>query len=281
MTIKGACKAGLLQKLRDTNPKLKGANPQAVGENGYVTELRDNLIEGVRLEDFVEDLGQGGNELAEKFRAAHSSSALAVNTFAPFKADPSTLYLPGGRDFSALHFEQKCPHGVAGDLAPPNLDVVADGLGAIVAVASKLIEYLDPHRAEFSPAYERDIQDWRRYGAWFKEMMSLIASPTRYTYLDAGQLVKHAFGVGRVANGRRATLLYLFWEPANCNDFDIFKTHRTEVMRFADSVRGSDPSFIAMPYSELWFAWERQTSASWLTTHVARLRARYLLKIRP
>jgi hypothetical protein len=112
-------------------------------------------------------------------------------------------------------------------------------------------------------------------------MTSLNASPASYQYLDAGQLVKHAFGVARMATGQRATLLYLFWEPVNYKDFVIFEAHRTEVMRFADAVRGSEPSFMAMPYSELWLAWERQTSPSWVTLHVARLRARYGLEIKP
>lgn len=271
---KDACKAALKQALIDTNHR--------VTIDGYVAEVRDNLIEGVKLENFEADLLQGGgNELREKFRAAHSSSALAVNTFAPFKADPSTLWLPGGGRFSSLHFEKQCPHGVAGDRAPPNLDVVADGPVAVVAIESKLIEYLEPHQAEFSAAYDRDVQDWRRYGAWFKEMTSLKATPARYHYLDAAQLVKHAFGVARMAAGQRATLLYLFWEPVNYKDFVIFEAHRTEVMRFADAVRGSEPSFMAMPYSELWLAWERQTSPTWLTSHVARLSARYGLEIKP
>ena len=55
---------------------------------GYVREPSQNLIEGVRLVEFEADLKQGdGNELVGKFRAAHSSSALAVNVFAPFKSD--------------------------------------------------------------------------------------------------------------------------------------------------------------------------------------------------
>jgi hypothetical protein len=276
MTIKKACKAVLKRALIDTNPRV------TVDENGYVEEARDNLIEGVTLEDFEADLSQGdGNELAGKFRAVHSSSALAVNTFAPFKADPSTLWLPGGGGFSSLQFEKKCPHGVAGDRAPPNLDVIADGPVAVVAIESKLIEYLEPREAKFSPAYERDIQDWRRYGPWFREMTSLRANPARYRLLDAAQLVKHALGLARTFAGQRATLLYLFWEPSNHNDFSLFEEHKTEIMRFADAVRGAEPTFMAMPYSEVWQAWERRTSpTNWLSSHVTRLRSRYEVKIK-
>lgn len=53
--------------------------PQAVlDEKGYVSEVRQNLVEGVGLADFEADFRQGdGNELQVKFRAAHSSAALA------------------------------------------------------------------------------------------------------------------------------------------------------------------------------------------------------------
>ncbi|MGH6618390.1 MAG: PGN_0703 family putative restriction endonuclease, partial [Alphaproteobacteria bacterium] len=83
-------------------------------EKGYVSEACQNLIEGVRLVDFEADLRQGdGNELEGKFRAAHSSSALAVNTFARFKSDRAALRLPAGDGFTCLRFERKCPHGLA------------------------------------------------------------------------------------------------------------------------------------------------------------------------
>jgi hypothetical protein len=90
-----ACRAVLIHGYHTSAPIV------ALGEKGYVSEASQNLIEGVRLDDFEADLRQGdGNELERKFRAAHSSSALAVNTFAPFKAKPAELPLPGVADSS-------------------------------------------------------------------------------------------------------------------------------------------------------------------------------------
>jgi hypothetical protein len=78
-----ACRSALAQGF------LKSAPRSVLDEKGYVREASQNLIEGVRLDDCEADLNQGGgNEMKGKFRAAHSSSALAVNTFAPFKANP-------------------------------------------------------------------------------------------------------------------------------------------------------------------------------------------------
>ena len=179
-------------------------------EKGYVSEASQNLIEGVHLEDFEEDLRQGdGNELEGKFRAAQSSSALVVNTFAPFKAKPAELPVPWGYGFADLHFDRKCPHGLEGRRSP-NLDVLADGPNGVVAVESKCLEPLTPHKAEFAPAYDSEIEHKRRQTAWFREMQRLVENPRSYHWLDAAQLVKHAFDLAYTFPDQPVTLLYLF-----------------------------------------------------------------------
>jgi hypothetical protein len=237
-------------------------------EKGYVSEASQNLIEGVRLNDFEADLRQGdGNELEGKFRAAHSSSALAVNTFAPFKANASTLRLPGGGGFANLHFERKCPHGLVGRRSP-NLDVLADGPNGVVAVESKCLESLTSHKANFAAAYDSEIRDERRRTAWFQEMRLLVEEPRTYRWLDAAQLVKHAFGLAYSFPDRSVTLLYLFWEPSNPEAHPIFAEHRAEVTRFAASTIGGGPEFVAMSYPELWKLWDSHPEPKWLPAHV-------------
>ncbi|MBZ5703472.1 MAG: hypothetical protein LAN84_16685 [Acidobacteriia bacterium] len=265
-----ACRSALIGSF------LKSALQPGLDEKGYVSEAGQNLIEGVRLDDFESDLRQGdGNELEGKFRAAHSSSALAVNTFAPFKANATALRFPGIGGFASVHFERKCPHGLVGRRSP-NLDVLADGPNGVVAVESKCLEILTPHKAKFAPAYEDEIKDERRRTAWFREMTRLVEKPHTYRWLDAAQLVKHAFGLayGEFVN-RRVTLLYLYWEPSNPEAYPTFAEHRAEVTRFAASIIGGGPEFVAMSYPELWRWWEAHPEPEWLPTHVGRLRARY------
>jgi hypothetical protein len=243
-------------------------------KNNHVDEASQNLIEGVHLEDFEADLLQGdGNEMAGKFRAAHSSSALAVNTFAPFKAHLGALVLPGGSDFASLHFEQKCPHGLLGRRSP-NLDVLAEG-PSVVAIESKLLEPLSKHTAKFSPDYDEQIRDHRRGTEWFGEMVRIVKEEHKYCWLDVAQLVKHAFGIAHTFPNKPATLLYLFWEPSNPNEHPFFDGHRAEVAGFSKSIRGGGPDFIAMSYPELWASWDAHPGPDWLRTHVSRLRARY------
>lgn len=266
---RSACLSALAKGFRDSAAYV------CLDEKGYVADAVQNLIEGVSLAHFEADLLQGdGNEMGGKFRAAHSSSALAVNTFGRFKTELSSFSLLNLSGFTSLRFEQKCPHGLAGRRAP-NLDIVATGPDRVIAVESKCLEHLAPHVAQFSPAYEAGIRDERRDGAWFQEMRRLSREPRYYRWLDGAQLVKHAFGIAHTFKEQSATLLYLFWEPSNPENHPVFAEHRAEVAQFAASIRGSGPEFVAMSYPELWRSWESAVSPNWVRVHVGRLKARY------
>jgi hypothetical protein len=140
-------------------------------------------------------------------------------------------------------------------------------------------EFLCQHIAEFRPAYAERIHDERRSGPWFAEMMRLTADQTSYAWLDAAQLIKHAFGLARTFHGRRAILLYLFWEPTNAPSFSVFDEHRGEISNFSGRVLGGFPEFRAMSYRELWSNWESDQPPDWLRAHLQRVRARYEIAI--
>jgi hypothetical protein len=247
----------------------------AVDAKGYAASFRDTLLPLVVPEDFEADLSAGdGNELATKFRAAHSSSALAVNCFAPFRSRIAGLTMPMASGFATLEFERRCPTGLRGGRSP-NLDVVLCGTDGVVGVESKLIEYLTRHSATFSPAYAEQIRDARCEQGWFREMLRLVEAPDSYAWLDAAQLIKHAFGLARTFAGQPVTLLYLYWEPANPDCHPIFAEHRAEIAAFAERVAGSTPTFAAMSYPDLWATWGDAGPADWRSGHLSDLRARY------
>ena len=246
----------------------------AVDMAGYVLDFRDNLLPGVDPGDFEADLRQGrGNELEGKFRAAHSSSALAVNCFAPFRQRAEQLRLVGFAGSTNLQFEAKCHTGLNG--TPPHLDVLVRRADRVVGIESKCTEPLSPHTAEFAPAYRNRLDSDLREGAWFAEMLRLHEAPTAYRWLDAAQLIKHVFGLAHTFRDRDVLLLYLYWEPANAASFPVFGQHRQEIAEFADRVRGSTPAFAAMSYGELWQDWTDADPPAWLVEHLAQLRARY------
>lgn len=266
-TVRVRAKRALSDALRRLSPGI------ALDEHGYMRSLVENLVSCVEVADFEVDVAQGGgNELAGKFRAAHSSAALAVNCFAPFKRKLPELRLCGLEDFSSLRFEAKCPTGLRGE--PPNLDVVLERGERVIAVESKCTEYLSPHVADFAASYRTGICDARRDTDWYRELLRLDAAPDTYRWLDAAQLVKHALGLMHTYPDRRMTLLYLYWEPLNVFEYAHFDAHRREVAAFAERVAGPALAFESMTYADLWASWYAD-APRWLRAHLRDLRERY------
>jgi len=240
--------------------RASAAFPKA-DRDGYVESLEANLLPGVRRDQFEGDLCAGaGCELTRKFRAIHSSSALAVNTFAPFKDHPENLVLGGQRGFTCLAFEKQLPTGLRG--TPPTLDVfLCRGGDDIIAIESKFLEYFTPKRAYFAPSYSRGalplIED-----CWWNVLTEAQHAPERH--LDVAQLVKHYLGIARLlsegdAAGWKPTnaqLLYLYWEPVTPTDTCLH--HRADLQWLASKVIDSCVEFRSMSYLELWHAWEQE-----------------------
>jgi hypothetical protein len=66
------------------------------GATGYARHVQDNLLPGISLAEVEGDFaGAPGHELESKIRAPWSSSALAVNSFAPWRHDAGFFRAPG------------------------------------------------------------------------------------------------------------------------------------------------------------------------------------------
>jgi len=265
MSIASTAKAALLRNFSGSTD-----------DKGYTKSPQENLLSGVDLTTVEDDLRSGdGNELRTKFCAVHSSCALAVNCFAPFKLQPSRLSLLGKQRATKVDFEHKLPifHGGRS----PNLDVWIEFGHDVVAVESKLLEYLTPKKPEFSPAYNRlappksDPHWWGIYEEVKKGAEQL---------LDRAQLVKHYFGLNKFREGHpegsEPTLLYIFWEPLNWQDVEECKKHREEVRAFAQIVADSPIKFRSMTYNDLWGEWSAVPD---LATHAHYLKARYQVRM--
>ena len=245
-------------------------------ENGYVSTPQENLLPEIELVDFQTDFQQGsGNELENKFLAVHSSSALVANTFAPWKKMPSELLLCGECGFKQMSFEKKCPTGLSG--TPPNLDLFVENEAIIIGVESKLSEYLTPKRPKFSASYNRDnlkdIED-----KWWELLEKKREGTSQY--LDVAQLIKHYLGLRNQKNSHkcRTVLLYLFWEPTNWNEIEVFVKHRQEIKEVSEQVAGTSIEFVAQSYPELWSEWEDQIDLAY-REHLVNLRNRYMVII--
>ena len=234
---------------------------------GYVAHWEQNLVPGAPLAEIERDLRAGaGQELTSKFLAAHSSSALAVNTFAPWRSQVLPLLGQNVGSFGSVHFEGPCPTGLQG--TPPHLDVLAVG-ESVLAIESKCTEWMRPQKAEFSDSY-LSLRELHQ-SPWFKHMLELRDAPRRYKHLGAAQLIKHAFGLLTQYPNEEVKLVYLFWEPTNAKQWQECECHRAEVEDFSRIVNGHALRFESLSYPELWEQWQSDSPS-----HLSYLQARYL-----
>jgi hypothetical protein len=281
--VASRCKSALTDRLRELHPNVKWLD----GFRSYLARVEDNLLPEITPDLYHEDYAsgagrelqwwdRGGRRFPPKMQAAYSSSALVVNCFAPWKYNLGELELCGQRGFSSCWFERKVPTGLGG--TPPHLDLVLETLSpSIIAVESKATEYLQPHVTTFAPSYES--LGWPKCVEGSVALMRrLSADAFSFEYLDAAQLVKHAFGLASTFGDRDTVLLYLFWEPENRDDFREFDQHSNELRQFEASVAGSSIKFLWMSYSHLFREWGKQ-DLKWSRQHSSKLRDRYAVRI--
>ena len=266
LLVQSRAKDALAAALRDH----VGAGAMDPSRAGYAARVQDNVLPGIQADAYEPDFSSAaGHELDEKMRAAYSSSALAVNTFARWKSDVGQLTLGGRPGFSRIQFEGVCPTGLRG--TPPHLDLLAEGADGLVGVEVKCTEHLQAHPLDLDPVYDPLLA---KYPA-----LSRVKSEWGFTYLNASQLVKHTLGLLRAAEGRPVTLLYLFWEPTNWHEYPLFDEHRREVRRFATFMAGSPIRFAAMTFDQLLTAWALAPGPDWLASHLQALQDRYSVAI--
>jgi len=220
--------------------------------------LDDNLFEPLSAcgrADFEAgdgaELGQSGKR--GKLQALHSSSALACNVFDYWR----------GRDLKALaqvlrimdrpcslRLEGRFRTGLRG--TPPNLDVVLTGVaGSITGVESKFTEPYSPSRTRnrFKEKYfPLEPKLWSQQGRLPSAQAlaeRLHAGQLTFTYLDAGQLLKHCLGLA--ATGANWNLIYLWYDPGGREA----EAHAGEVATFVAALAQDARHFSAVTYQDL------------------------------
>jgi hypothetical protein len=166
----------------------------------------------------------GGKEvLSGKFSNPQSSACLVANAFGFFIGCPDRFSMPieclaEGAATEVL-LEAQLRFLWAGGYHPW-LDVVVETPGDLVGIESKRYEpFRDAKSVEFSNAYSRPV--WGDSMKPFEAMRDALASGTRrFHFLDAAQLVKHAFGLRTQAQkrGKVGSLMYLYGEPRTYPD---------------------------------------------------------------
>jgi hypothetical protein len=263
-----------IERLRESRPTARFVDSPA----GYLVDWSDNLLDGVTPDLFEADLrrGAGGelddtNEAPAKFRAAHSSSALVVNTFGPFRRETRHLTLGGISDFDRVEFEYACDNGLQGTF--PHADLLAQTRHSVLAVESKFLEPLTPKPAAFTAQYQGAFDRAER--PWRNLYHRLCSDALTYRYLDAAQLLKHYLGLWHSFPDLNRTLFFLYWEPSNAADLSVYRDFRREITDFALAVAGCDTRFVAKSYRAQLQDWQHNRSERDLSAHIDRLTQRY------
>ena len=219
------------------------------------------FLPGVPVQHVLGRLAKaGGNEVETgKLASPESSAALAVNCFGWFIPRPELLPpFPSLRDaFPAelVDVEYQARFPWAGG-RHPWLDAVVITESHLIGVESKRFEpFRDKKSVSLSSAYDRLV--WGDAMGPYEAMRDRLRSgETTFKYLDAAQLVKHAFGLVTDARrtSKRPVLVYLFAEPAELAGKAIapaiLAQHRDEISDFAGAVAGAEVTFDALSYRE-------------------------------
>lgn len=224
------------------------------------------FLPGVAADHVTERLSQAGGKEIEsgKLASPESSAALAVNTFGWFIERPHLLPPPPGLKGVGTPVRvdvEYCARFPWSGGRHPWLDAIIETPTHLVGVESKRLEpYRDRKTVSLSSAYDRPV--WGDRMQPFEQVRDgLRCGRLRFDYLDAAQLVKHAFGLVTDARrrGLRPALFYLYAEPSHLNgkhlDQAIFDAHRAEIERFATAVDDAEVRFAASSYREWLSDW--------------------------
>lgn len=224
------------------------------------------FLPGVAVDHVLERLAKaGGKELdSGKFFSPESSAALAVNTFGRFVDAPADLPPFPGVEWDAppIRVEvEYCARFPWAGGRHPWLDAMVETPRRLFGIESKRFEpFRDAKRVVLSTAYDRPV--WGDAMRPFEAMRDRLRSrAVRFEFVDAAQLVKHAFGL--VTDSRRlaktAGLIYLFAEPRFLQGKPIeaaaWTRHRQEIAEFGAAVDGAAVAFHAVSYREWLASW--------------------------
>ncbi len=241
-------------------------------KNGYVADFKDNLISTVSASDFTDDLKNGsGNELENKFKALHSSSAMCVNFFGLFKQNLDKFSFFGESNFIAGQFEKKLNTGLGG--TPPNLDFYLENNNYIIGIESKFLEPLKLTQPKFAASYSDSFLSSIETG--LPGIVNHYRTNNAKSHLDAAQLIKHTIGLLNNRGDKKAKLIYVYWQPENYAQIKEYVSHQADLAVFSNLMKGIiSIEFHHTTYSDLC---KNYLSNSFFRQHILHFKQKYLL----
>lgn len=193
-----------------------------------------------------------------KFHSVHSSAALCVNAFAPFKEHPGDMQLLGYGPFSVARFEMDLTTG----MSKPYLDFYLEDGEHVIGIESKFTEWLSPKLPDAITDSQSGVGNLTKYlrrakdlavlpDGYLQRVLGHYAEIPDALHLDVAQLIKNALGLfARGATvGRKPVLVYLYWTPRNAADFAEHALHLEQIKDFSKRI-GPFIAFHALSYSD-------------------------------
>ena len=140
----------------------------------------------------------------------------------------------------------------------------------VYGIESKFLELLSKKEQKFSESYiTHDFKNADEY--WLNSLNHYFYSKKKY-YFNAAQIIKHYLGLSNCYEDFSKTIVYLFYEPSNYNQFNEYIQHRAEIIEFISLIDKSSTGFIYMSYNELWDQWQIHGLYPY---HIKKLHSRY------
>lgn len=235
------------------------------GRPAYTPELNQNLLEP--LEPSVcESFSKGdGNEIIgspdspAKMQAIHSSSALSVNIFQywqkinqiPVIAAACGFCQKGNDVSKRMVFEDKYPIDNKFRFSP-NIDVVfwnsESSKFSRFAIECKFSEpYSSQGHCGLKPEYMNLGILWKDISNIHDLAKLICPNDTKFSHLNAAQLIKHILGLKAKFGKNEFRFLYLWYDVLG----EEGASHRREVKVFSEVMKADGVKFHSMSYQEL------------------------------
>ncbi len=262
---------------------------------GYVEKNNENDINLIykfdNWQEIKKELGEGqGSELKEdkdgviKFNAVHSSSALCVNNFAPFKQNKDKFAFLNYTDFTEATFEKKLPTGMRG--TPPHLDFYLETKYEVIGFESKFTEILNnkkPDKDDNLKKYQDRKNKLDYLSDTFFDVIQYYIDFKDKMYLDVAQLIKHSIGLIKRGTSMykfilnailvQPILVYIYWQPKNWYNFEVYRKHADEINDFKEKIQ-RHLIFIPISYLDFWKLYENDRTFG---EHIDKVKARYCI----
>ena len=226
------------------------------GQKSFVFDLNDNLFEELSPETRLEFEAGDGGELQGKMLAVNSSSAIAVNFFDYWRkrqlvAEIAKVILVPSSEITGLRFEAK--YSIHDQFVrPPNLDVVIEYSNSSPWKATAIeCKFSEPYGRRgghgLKPVYLDHDEFWSDLPNLREIAVQVSPENTRFTTLDAPQLIKHVLGLTKAYGKGGFRLLYLWYDVPGPEAVK----HAEEIAEFSKHLGRDGVMFQSLTYQDV------------------------------